>query len=172
MYALKAEESRRQYPQRFKMFLDYLKLEGALEKQAKQFLSKARNDIQWAEENFMRFIDFQKERVKRGDISESTISNYYKATKLLCEMNCLTLNWKRIRRGLPLGKEASNDRAPTLEEIQKLVIYPDRRIKPIIYTMASSGIRIGAWEYLRQKHIPPISNNTTRERFAAKLLLF
>ena len=46
MYALKAAESRRQYPQRFKMFLDYLKLEGALEKQAKQFLSKARNDIQ------------------------------------------------------------------------------------------------------------------------------
>ncbi len=100
MYSLKAEESRRQYPQRFKMFLDYLELEGALEKQAKQFLSKARNDIQWAEENFMRFIDFQKGRVKRGDISESTISNYYKATtKLLCEMNCLTLNWKRIRRG-------------------------------------------------------------------------
>jgi hypothetical protein len=87
----------------------------------------------------MRFIDFQKERVKRGDISESTISNYYKVTtKLLCEMNCLTLNWKRIRHGLPLGKEASNDRAPTLEEIQKLVTYPDRRIKPIIYTMASS----------------------------------
>jgi hypothetical protein len=46
MYALKAAESRRQYPQRFKMFLDYLKLEEALEKQAKQFLSKARNDIQ------------------------------------------------------------------------------------------------------------------------------
>jgi hypothetical protein len=34
MYALKAPETRRQYPQRFKMFLDYLKLEGALEKQA------------------------------------------------------------------------------------------------------------------------------------------
>jgi hypothetical protein len=34
MYALKADETRRHYPQRFKMFLDYLKLEGALEKQA------------------------------------------------------------------------------------------------------------------------------------------
>jgi hypothetical protein len=31
MYALKAAESRRQYPRRFKMFLDYLKLEGALD---------------------------------------------------------------------------------------------------------------------------------------------
>ena len=72
MYALKASESRRQYPRRFKMFLDYLKLEGALEKQARQFLSKSRTDPQWAEENFMRFIGFQIERVKRGDIAEST----------------------------------------------------------------------------------------------------
>ncbi len=31
MYTLKAPDTRRQYPQRFKMFLDYLKLEGALE---------------------------------------------------------------------------------------------------------------------------------------------
>ena len=129
MYALKSTESRRQYPRRFKMFLDYLKLEGALDKQARKFLSTARTDLQWVEENFMQFIDFQKERVKRGDISESTISNYYKATKLFCEMNNLTLNWKRIRRGLPLGREASNDRAPIVEEIQKLVEYPDRRIK-------------------------------------------
>ena len=53
MYALKAAESRRQYPSRFKIFLDYLQLEGPLGKQARQFLSKAKNDPQWAEENFM-----------------------------------------------------------------------------------------------------------------------
>ena len=103
MYALKAPDTRRQYPQRFKIFLDFLKLEGALEKQARYFLSKARNNPQWAEESFMRFIGFQIERTKRGEISESTISNYYKA-KLFCEMNNLILNWKRIRRGLPHGR--------------------------------------------------------------------
>jgi hypothetical protein len=171
MYALKAPESRRQYPRRFKMFLDYLKLEGALEKQARQFLSKARTDPQWAEENFMRFIGFQIERVKRGDIAESTISNYYKATKLFCEMNNLTLNWKRIRRGLPLGREASNDRAPTVEEIQKLVEYPDRRIKAIIYTMVSSGIRLGAWDYLQWKYVTPLSS-ALGEIVSAKLIIY
>ena len=60
-------------------------------------------------------------------------------------MNDLMLNWKKISRGLPSGRRAANDRAPTIEEIQKLVEYPDRRIKPVVYTMASSGIRIGAW---------------------------
>jgi hypothetical protein len=42
MYALKAAESRRQYPRRFKIFLDYLRLEGSLEEQAKEFLLKSR----------------------------------------------------------------------------------------------------------------------------------
>ena len=51
-------------------------------------------------------------------------------------MNDLTLNWKRISKGLPKAKNSSNDRAP-IEEIRKLVEYPDRRIKPIVYAMAS-----------------------------------
>ena len=45
-----------------------------------------------------------------------------------------------------------------LEEIQKIIEYPDRRIKAIVYTMASSGIRLGAWDYLRWGHIKPIEN--------------
>ena len=38
--------------------------------------------------------------------------------------------------------------------------------------MASSGIRIGAWDYLQWKHISPISNNTTAEIIAAKILVY
>ena len=41
LYALKAPESRRQYPRRFKMFLDFLKLLGTIEQQAMEFLKKA-----------------------------------------------------------------------------------------------------------------------------------
>jgi hypothetical protein len=33
------------------MFLDFLKLEGSLEDQAKQFLIKARQDPQWVQDN-------------------------------------------------------------------------------------------------------------------------
>jgi hypothetical protein len=40
-------------------------------------------------------------------------------------------------------------------KIRKLVEYPDRRIKAIVYTMASSGIRVGAWDYLQWGHIRP-----------------
>jgi len=171
MYALKAKESKRQYPRRFKVFLDFLKLEGTMNEQAKQFLLNTKISPQWTEEKFMDFVSFQIERVSRGEITESTIKNYYKPTKLFCEMNgCAQLvNWKMITRGLPGGRQAANDRAPSIEEIQRIIEYPDRRIKPIVYTMVSSGIRIGAWDYLRWKHISPTTNDKD-EVIAAKVL--
>jgi hypothetical protein len=120
----------------------------------------------------MEFVEFQIERTRRGEIAESTISNYYKSAKLFCEMNDVsTVNWKKIRRGIPRGRQASNDRAPTIEEIQKLVEYPDRRIKPIVYTMISSGIRLGSWDYLQWKHVKPIKNENV-EVVAARLTVY
>jgi hypothetical protein len=53
MYALKAKESKRQYPRRFKVFLDFLKLEGTMNEQANQFLLNTKNSPQWTEEKFM-----------------------------------------------------------------------------------------------------------------------
>jgi hypothetical protein len=86
-------------------------------------------------------------------------------------MNDLSLNWDKIRRGMPRGKVVANDRAPTIDEIQKLIKYPDRRIKPIVFAMVSSGIRIGAWEYLQWRHVTPIKNEKD-EIIAAKLLVY
>jgi hypothetical protein len=44
LYALKAPESKRQYPRRFEMFLDFLKLEGDLNTKARYLYNKARSD--------------------------------------------------------------------------------------------------------------------------------
>ena len=76
LYALKAPETKRQYPRRFKVFLDFLKLEGTFEEQAKQFLVKARANPQWAQDNFMQFVAFQIERTRRKEITESTIAKH------------------------------------------------------------------------------------------------
>lgn len=155
---MKSSEARRQYPKTLKLLFDFLGLAGPLEEQAKAFLDRARNNIQWSQNNIMLFLDFQKQRVVHKELAAGTLKNYYRAAKLFCEMNDLTLNWKRISRGLSRVKNSSNDRAPTLEKIRKLVEYNDRRIKPIVYAMASGGSRLAAWDYLRWKHVCPITN--------------
>lgn len=63
-------------------------------------------------------------------------------------MNDIVITWKKITRGLPKARRFADDRAPTIEEIRRIVDYPDRRIKPIVYAMFSSGIRLEAWNYL------------------------
>ena len=173
LYALRAPETKRQYPKRLKVFLDYLGLGGNLQDQAKQFLTKAKQNPQWAQCSLMQFISFQKERAGLGHISPSTIANYYKATKLFIEMNIDTpvINWKKISRGMPTARKAANDRAPTLEELRKLSEYPDRRNKPIVCTMASSGIRLGAWDFLQWKHVIPLKNEKDQV-IAAKLQVY
>ena len=170
-YGLKSIESKRQYPRRLKVFLDFLKFQGSVIEQAREFWLSAKSNPRWVEDNLMKFITIQNERANSGEISPSTIPNYYKATKLFCEMNEILLNWKKIAKGLPRVRDAANDRAPTLREIQKLVEYPDRRIKPIIFLMASSGIRIGAFDYLQWKHITPIYGENN-EIVAAKIIVY
>jgi len=140
MYSLKAPETKRQWPRRLKVLFDFLKIDGSLDYQARHFVLQARQVPRWAEENLIRFISFQNDRVNAGQISNATVPNYYKAAKLFCEMNDLPLNWKKIRKGLPVARQAASDRAPTIEEIRKLTDYPDRRIKPIVNIMISSGI--------------------------------
>ena len=123
------------------------------------------------QERIIEFISYEIQRSKKGEISLSTIPNYLKAMKLFCEMNDISVSWKKISRGVPRGRQAANDRAPTREEIQRLLEYPDRRIKPIVYAMISSGIRIGAWDFLKWKHVRPF-HSENGEVVAAKLIVY
>lgn len=61
LYALKAPESKRQYPKRLKVFLDYLKLGGSLGQQAIEFLSKAKQNPQWSQNSLMNLYPFRNE---------------------------------------------------------------------------------------------------------------
>jgi integrase len=171
LYALKAPDSKRQYPRRLEYFFDYLGLDGTLKEKCIVFYNQAKTDLQWTQHQLMQYIEFQKERAEKGEIAESTINNYYKSVKLFCEMNDILLNWKKIAKGKPQHRDYANDRAPTLDEIKKLLDFPERRIKVIVLVMLSSGIRLGAWDYLRWKHIIPIKNENN-EVIAAKVRVY
>ncbi len=85
-------------------------------------------------------------------------------------MNDNVVNWKKIGKGLLREKLYGDDRIPTFDEITQLMKYPDRRIKPIVLVMASSGIRSGAWDYLRWKHVTPIERES--KIIAANVLVY
>ena len=104
-------------------------------------------------------MQFHIDRVNRKEITGATVRIYVKSIMLFCEMADIPISWKNIPRRLPRGKNYADDRIPTIEEIRKLLEYPDRQLKAIIYTMASSGIRLGAWDYLRVGHIRPIERD-------------
>jgi len=172
IYALRAPESKRQYPKRLEVFLTFIDMEGSsLQEKLYNLYYKAKSDTQWLQDSLIDFIMFQKERVSIGEIVESTIPNYYKPVKLFCDMNDIVVNWKLVTRGMPRGNNAANDRAPTVEEIKKLLEYPDWRIKPIVLIMVSSGIRIGAFDYLKFKHITALKDDEGKI-VAAKMIVY
>ena len=172
--ALKSPEVRRQYPKLFKIFLDTIKfeLDKPLEERVYLLFQESVAKTKWLETKIIRFVEYQKQRVERKEIAAGTLKNYVKVIKLFCQMNEIEnlVLWKKIKIGMPKVKEQADDRAPTLEEIRKLIEYPDIRLKPIVFTMISSGIRIGAWDYLRWKHIIPIERDG--KIVAAKIIVY
>jgi integrase len=175
---LGSKESKRQYPQRLQVFFKFLKLDGQdIWEQSLMFIDRFKKKSLNEEEDhelerqLIFFANHQKERIEKEGLSPSTIPNYFKAVKLFCQSSHLSnkVEWKLVSKALPRGLNAAEDRAPTLVEIQKLLRYPDKRIKPLVLTLVSSGIRIGAFETLRWKHITPIS---TTNGEVAKILVY
>ncbi len=103
-------------------------------------------------------------------MAESIIRNFYKPIKLFCRVHDIELSRKKITNVIPIGRKFANDRAPTDEEIAKVITYHDRRIKPLVLVTCSSGIRLGAWDYLKWKHIEPIWRND--KVVAAKIIVY
>ncbi len=121
---------------------------------------KAKEDRKWFESQIFRYVIYNKQKVENKEIIAGTLKNYLKIIRLFCRMNDIEdlIHWNKIKISMPKVKEFADDRAPTIDEIRKLVEYNDVRIKPIVYTMASSGIRLGAWDYLKWKHVIPIKD--------------
>jgi hypothetical protein len=161
--------TRQKYQRRFIKFLDFLD-DASLPQKSNTFAQKAREDTNWAFESILKLIQYQNDRVNKKEITGATIRNYVKSIKLFCEMADISIPWKKITRGLPRGRRYADDRIPTIEELRKLLEYPDRRMKAIICTMTSSGIRLGAWDYLRWGHIRPIEREG--KVIAAKIIVY
>ena len=157
VFAIRSPVTIEKYLGRIAGFISYVGItDGNIEKKCNILGEKSNADSKWLVNNVIRYLRVQRNRVERREISASTLSGYIKPIKLFCEQLEISLPWKRITRGMPKGKRYANDWIPTVDEIKRIIEYPDRRIKPIVFTMASSGIRLGAWSYLKWGHISPV----------------
>jgi hypothetical protein len=192
---LNSPDTAEQHASLFKQFFAFLKLEGKdLDEQGLAFLNQVRqskNGSQWVSQSIRLFIESLKKRMhdntsndrKKDELTAGTIKNYFRKIKFFYEIcqdegeggeggNLPSINWKKLSRILPKARSASNDRAPTKEEISKAIRAQDRRVKPILLTMCSSGIRLGAWDYLRWKHLERIPKDEKDPVIAAKLIVY
>jgi len=77
LFTLKAPETRRQWPNRLQVFLDFLNLEGlTIEDKAIRLYNIIQvKDTKWFEDRLIVFFTFQNERVDKREISPNTIKN-------------------------------------------------------------------------------------------------
>lgn len=112
VYAMNSPVTRDRHTTRLQRFFSFIGIEGTtIQERCKLFAEMGRNDSNWAFRSIVSFVQIQKERVDRKEITGSTIRNYVKAIKLFTEMNDILISWKKITRGLPKGRKWADDRS-------------------------------------------------------------
>ena len=117
-------------------------------------------------------IDFVEER--RNEVSGSTINQTIVALKHFFEMNEAedAISWKKITKIMPRVRKTGSDRAPTIHEIRHMMESADTRIRCIILTCASSGIRVGAFEGMRWGDVTPMRDADGKDVRAARMVVY
>ena len=106
IYAMKAPMTRDRYQIRLAKFFGFIGITGTtVQEQSRAFAKKGKDDIIWALNRVLKFVQFQKDRVDKKEISGATVRNYVKSIKLFCEMADMPIPWKKITRVLSKGKK-------------------------------------------------------------------
>jgi len=130
------------------------------EVRAAEFVRRAKNDTDWAEDVLMKLGQKFKERahLPKTDpnyINPVSLKNYFVPIQKLLEMSRVNLSWKRIRSTFPELDGKDDTREYTYNEIQKMLNHCKVMDKVLVLLAASSGIRAGAF-VIKWKHIIPI----------------
>jgi hypothetical protein len=122
LFGLRSPKTKEKCIGRLRMFFDFLGIlpEGTMKERSRIFYEKAKNDNRWTFTKILQYLQMQKERHERKEISSGTVKNYYQAIKHFCEMSFIDIPWKKISKGLPKARKFADDRAPTVEEIRRV----------------------------------------------------
>ncbi len=81
------------------------------------------------------------------------------AVKAFLDCNDVELRWSKIKRLKPARIKKTGREAWLTDEISKMLSFTtELRTKTLVHFIASSGIRIGALEDIKMKHIKPVED--------------
>jgi hypothetical protein len=118
------------------------------------------------------YVIFLQTKVRNDEITAGSCIVSLPPVKLLCEMNDILLNWRKINKLLPHGNDNAADEAYTREQIKKMLEYSDLRAKIPILFMASSGMRLGGFQGLTDGCVKPINDEKTDKLLAAHVIVY
>src|SRR5579872_5676453 len=86
--AIRSPLTKDRYEHRLDIFLRHSNIPGEdLRQRASFFAKKAKGDLPWATLSINEYLRYQKGRTASGEISESTLPNFWKPIKLFTEQN-------------------------------------------------------------------------------------
>jgi hypothetical protein len=115
LFALNSPVTRERYSTRLRSFFVYIGIEGTtMEERCRKFIEKVKEseengNSKWAYACVITFLQHQKDRCDKKEITGSTVRGYYKAVKLFAEVNDILLPWSKIKRGLPRGRHYADE---------------------------------------------------------------
>ena len=141
-----APDTRKNYIFAVKHYCDFA------EKTPDEVVRQARSSPRRFEDIFIGFI-----QEKGRDSSPSTLAFHRDSLRRFLEVNRVGgVDWKHISEFLPRQKKSGQDRAPTAEEVRRILDVASLRMKCLVLYLCSSGARIGSLAYLRWRDVQEV----------------
>jgi integrase len=144
-----AQATKTNHRKTFRRFLDHFRIDE------KTLLTKASNNPKHVEMMIISYIKYliDNRRLGRGSIHTYCFSIFH-----FFDMNDISLNRRKILRFLPPNEGTRPDEAYTHEQIHNMIqtCGGDVRLKVIILLMTSTGMRIGALQFIQLRDIKKI----------------
>ncbi len=97
--------------------------------------------------------DFVMKKKSEG-LSSNGIKNHLSPLELFCDANGLEIKWKKINRLLPEVGKRTGGKPYTTEHIALMLSFEKvTRNKAVIHFMAATGVRVGAIQDIKLKHV-------------------
>ncbi len=141
--------TKRNYMMRIDLYLKHIG------KDADTFVRETKKNPKAFEKQFVNFLEEWGKNAR-----PSTIAFVRDSLRRFLEINRVEkVDWKYISNFIPQRRKYGEDRAPTIEEIRRIVDTADLRLRCLVLFLCSSGSRIGAIEWLKWRDIQEVEHD-------------